>query len=266
MDKEIIQIEVTSKMSKLLRELDIDEKYLDVNEYYKRYSGLIINYDSDKIPSDECIALDLPAFIKSNVPIREKKNPCVAIVGEAPSRKDIQRHLGQLSVGITFGQNDLSYYLNQRVYDKVINFYLNQGFDVYVTNLSKTLTYKETNGKYVPQPIPQNDESMIEELQDEFDFYKPCHIIWLGDSQWKKFIYGEAANKLHIDWTCFPHPSGSNNNAWKCLFQKHHIEDDRCTNENKTSYIVSMSNVLYEGNDGTLHSTLEIFETNDKKC
>ena len=260
MKRERTIVMMTSKIESLLRGLGIDPRDTDISMFHERYAGMTVEFTSDILGENNCLALDLPILIKSQAPISKVKNPAIAIVGEAPARKDPMSHLGNLSVGLTFGQHNISFYERPRVYDMVIDWYLSKGFDVYLTNLSKTLRYvkREMRGqkRCIQKPISQDASPIIEEIEEEMRAVKPSHIVWLGDAQWKKFIYGESVAQLHIDWTCFPHPSGANNNAWVEKL-KSEGENLSSTDYNKFKYIVSKTNVLYVGNDGTLHSTIE---------
>ena len=192
--------------------------------------------------------IDLPIIIHPENPINREKNPVVAIVGEAPARK--YGAVGEISVGFTFGQHDKTYEDFPRVYDLVIDWYLDRGFDVYLTNLSKWTKYFILDNEIVSNASFIGDDTVIDDLHDEFKRVSPSHIIWLGDSKRKRFIYGETVYDLHIDYTIFPHPSGANNKKWT-----ERLGNKPCTKENKADYIVKKSNVLYL-DDGKLKSTI----------
>lgn len=192
--------------------------------------------------------IDFPVIIHPENPISKENNPIVAIVGEAPARK--YGVIGEISVGFTFGQHDKSYGDFPRVYDLVIDWYLERGFDVYLTNLSKWTKYFVLDNGLVPHMSFFGDDIIIDDLHDEFIRVRPVHIIWLGDSKQKRFLYGECVHDLHIDYTLFPHPSGANNKKWTEL-----LDGKPCIKENKANYITSKSNVLYI-KDGELKSTI----------
>jgi len=192
--------------------------------------------------------IDLPIIIHPENPISKEKNPVVAIVGEAPARKF--GVIGEISVGFTFGQHDRTYGDFPRVYDLVIDWYLERGFDVYLTNLSKWTKYFVLENGIVAHMSYFGDDIIINDLNNEFKKINPNHIIWLGDSKQKRFLYGECVHDLHIDYTLFPHPSGANNKKWAEL-----LDEKPCTKENKAEYITKNSNVLYLEN-GELKSTI----------
>ena len=229
----------------------------DIEDYMKRgfyrYEGKTVSYDIKVVYREPLhLAVDVPVMIRSANPISKEKNPIVAIVGEAPGRWTRDMMYPSISIGMTFGQHDPKYKVNPRTYDMVADWYLSRGFDVYMTNLSKWTRYQMAEGNpQIKKTIESDNQIIIDILKKEFREFKLNHIIWLGDQQWKRFVYGEAAKDFFTDWTVFPHPSGANNNAW---VKK--LRGKPCTEENKVEYIVRNANVLYL-KDGKMRSTID---------
>lgn len=225
---------------------------------------------TDKVIGDEeCLAIDIPVLIKANNPINKETkylvgNPTVAIVGEAPARQ--KRVEQSVSIGATFGQQDVLYREFPRVYDYVIDWYLERGFDVFITNFSKYRKYTKIEKdcwKHKDQ-VDEDPMQAVEDLQKEITWINLSddtsvirHIIYLGDTRDKRFLYAKVGDLIHVDCTIFPHPSGANNNSWKEILGK----DMKCTAKNKADRIVRGANVLYvkENEDNLLHSSLEEF-------
>lgn len=223
---------------------------------YSEYTFCLSSKDIKNIS----VGLDIPILIHTLKP----RVGTIAIVGEAPSRPRLfkddlyEEIVSSLSVGLPFGQHDAGWSVAPRVYDMLISWYLDAGFDVYLTNLSKWIYGYKLNRDGAPI-YEKDNQTIIDTLEEEFMTVKKTtgnlnHIIWLGDAQWKRFIYGESVRNLHTDYTIFPHPSGANGAAWKKL-----LKEKECTKENKVEYMVKNANVLYRDGD-SFCSTIPLSE------
>lgn len=208
----------------------------------------------------ECTAIDLPVLILADDPINERdtgdgikfKNPTVAIVGESPARGHALA--GCSSIGVTFGQQDKKYKDKPRVYDHVISWYLEHGFDVLITNMSKYRRYiQNSKGWTITDQVEEDSMQAVEDLANELKQCNTVHIIFLGDSKEKRFLYSKVTELYPCDCTIFPHPSGTNNKSWTTALG----DGVKCTSVNKANRIVRGSNVLYL-KDKEPHSSLEM--------
>lgn len=166
------------------------------------------------------VGFDMPVLVKSPL----YNGNTIAIVGERPLRGTNMNLEAPVMFSDTFGQNQKMYKDNPRSYDLLIDYYLNEGFDVYCTNLNKISIYNNDN-KINLFSIKERD---IHLLDRELNLVKACHVIYLGDSSEKRFWYAKIEKSCNI----YPHLSGSANGKWKEI-----LGDILCTDENKVKYI-----------------------------
>lgn len=191
--------------------------------------------------SDYWVGFDLPLFIKADGNIKN-----IMIVAEDPLRSQSDPNLipfrSQILLSTPFATH-LDWC--RRALKEYWDFHstlLDEGYNVYMTDINKIWIQKDGNSKKERLP---NDLiiNFRRTLQAEIEMINPEVIVTYGrpaELALKSFSLDSKQKVIH-----FPHPSKTANGSWKILLSKWNADPNtRCTGENKLRYMLAHASAV----------------------
>lgn len=172
------------------------------------------------------VGVDIPSIFELNNGVLDKKT--IFIVGQDPLRTKNER-VENILAGTPYAlhlKNCRELLPNTKLYFKLIESLLIQGYRVYLTDVFKVWVSQPDSSKH-NVPLREIDRNrFIEVLKAEIEIFKPLTVI-----TWGKVAANTVAGlNLKTDFFNFTHPSGANNRVWQELMGQ------SATHENKINF------------------------------